>query len=258
MPSTHRNRLVTAISNAPGAAGALTIAAAAAGYRTFGTADDGLSFDVSIVDGAAWEIRTGCVYTHAGTSLSRGTLEDSSTGSAIALTSAAVLTVTMSAAFGNVLERIASGYGFSTRGLTANKTLTSATFTKITGWNTEDWDIGGGFNPTTGTFTAPIAGCYEFRAATMIQKSDGSGVEDGTRVIPRIYKNGAAYAELTRVYGGAALGFLGVSGSVQINLAEADTAELYVLYSGATGTVVASLGVETTWMQCQYVGEVRA
>jgi len=82
----------------------LTIAAAASGYRTFGASDDGLSFDVSIVDGTAWEIRTGCVYTHAGTSLARGTLEDSSTGSAITLTSAAVVTVTMSAGLGNQIE----------------------------------------------------------------------------------------------------------------------------------------------------------
>jgi len=103
MPATHRNRLVTAISNTPGASGALTIAAAAPGYRTFGAADDGLSFDVSIVDGTAWEIRTGCVYTHSGTSLSPGTLEDSSTGSAINLTSAAVVTVTMTAGMGNEL-----------------------------------------------------------------------------------------------------------------------------------------------------------
>jgi hypothetical protein len=104
MPATHRNRLVTAISNTPGSTGALTIAAAASGYRTFGAGDDGLSFDVSIVDGTAWEICTGCVYTHAGTSLARGTLEDSSTGSAITLTSAAVVTVTMSAGMGNALE----------------------------------------------------------------------------------------------------------------------------------------------------------
>lgn len=96
--STYRNKLVTAISNAPGLSGALTIAAAASGYRTFGAGDDGLSFDVSITDGTAWEIRTGCVYTHAGTSLARGTLEDSSTGSAIALSAAAVVTLALSAA----------------------------------------------------------------------------------------------------------------------------------------------------------------
>ncbi len=107
MPATHRNRLVTAISNTPGASGALTIAAAASGYRTFGAGDNGLSFDVSIVDGTSWEIRTGCVYTHSGTSLARGTLEDSSTGSAITLTSSAVVTVTMTAGFGNRLNSAA-------------------------------------------------------------------------------------------------------------------------------------------------------
>lgn len=101
--TTYRNRLVTAISNSPGAAGALTIAAAASGYRTFGAGDDGLSFDVSIVDDTAWEIRTGCIYTNSGTSLSRGTLADSSTGSAIALTSSAVVTVTAVASFADSL-----------------------------------------------------------------------------------------------------------------------------------------------------------
>lgn len=110
MAATHRNRLVTAISNAPGSSGALTISTASSGYRTFGAADDGLSFDVSIVDGTAWEIRTGCVYSNTGTSLARGTLEDSSTGSAISLTSSAVVTATMSAGRGNslgILEKAA-------------------------------------------------------------------------------------------------------------------------------------------------------
>jgi len=104
MTTTHRNRLVTTISNTPGGAGALTISTAQSGYRTFTAADDGLSFDVSIVDGTAWEIRTGCVYTHAGTSLSRGTLEDSSTGSAITLTSAAVVTDSLTAGLATNIE----------------------------------------------------------------------------------------------------------------------------------------------------------
>lgn len=124
MPATYRNRLVTAISNTPGTSGALTIAAAAPGYRTFVAADDGLSFDVSIVDGTDWEIRTGCVYTHAGTSLSRGTLEDSSTGAAIALTSAAVVTVTMSAGMGNAMEMVAQVFGRSEIAITGTSTAT--------------------------------------------------------------------------------------------------------------------------------------
>ena len=92
--STHRNRVRCAISNTPGGAGALTLSTADTGYRTLGASDDGLSFDVVITDGTAWEVRTDCTYTHSGTSLARGTLEDSSTGSAITLTSAAVVTVT--------------------------------------------------------------------------------------------------------------------------------------------------------------------
>lgn len=107
MPITHKNRLRTTISNTPGASGALTISTASSGYRTFATGDDGLTFDVVITDGTAWEVRTDCTYTHSGTSLSRGTLEDSSTGSAITLTSAAVVTVTATAGWGNAVQNAA-------------------------------------------------------------------------------------------------------------------------------------------------------
>jgi hypothetical protein len=61
---------------------------------------------VLLSDGTAWEVRTGCVYTHSGTSLARGTLEDSSTGSAISLTSATIVTVTATAGFGNRIEAL--------------------------------------------------------------------------------------------------------------------------------------------------------
>lgn len=93
MTATHKNRLKTAISAvASSGLGALTIGSANSGYRTFGASDDGLTFDgITITEGTAWEVRDGCVYTHSGTSLSRGTLMDSSTGSAVAFTSAAVV-----------------------------------------------------------------------------------------------------------------------------------------------------------------------
>lgn len=99
MPTAYKNRLVCTVSAVASAGlGAFTVSTAQSGYVTFAAGDDGLSFDVVAVEGTAWEVRTGCVYTHSGTSLSRGTLEASSTGSAIALTAAAVLTVTASAA----------------------------------------------------------------------------------------------------------------------------------------------------------------
>ena len=88
------NRAYFTISNTPGAAGDLTVSSAVAGpYRTLAAAHDGVAFDVAIVDGNAWEVRTDCTYTHAGTTLGRGTLEDSSTGSAITLTSSAVVMI---------------------------------------------------------------------------------------------------------------------------------------------------------------------
>lgn len=99
--SVYRNRYVCTISNTPGTSGALTISTAQSGFQTFQSGDNGLLFDVLIVDGTAWEVRTNCTYTHSGTSLSRGTLEASSTGSAISLTSLAVVTVTATAAASN-------------------------------------------------------------------------------------------------------------------------------------------------------------
>lgn len=108
----YRNRLVTTISAVAAAGlGAFTVGPAQSGYATFSAGDNGLTFDVSVVEGTAWEVRTGCVYTHSGTTLSRGTLESSSTGSAIAFTAAAVLTVTMAASTGDAIKALVSGEG---------------------------------------------------------------------------------------------------------------------------------------------------
>lgn len=97
--TSYKNRLLCTVSAvASSGLGAFTVSTASSGYVTFAAGDEGKSFDVVIVEGTAWEVRTGCVYTHSGTSLSRGTLEASSTGSAVAFTSAALLTVTPSAA----------------------------------------------------------------------------------------------------------------------------------------------------------------
>jgi hypothetical protein len=105
MPVTHKNRVRTTVSAVASAGlGAFTISTASSGYRSFVAGDDGKTFDVLITEGTTWEVRTGCTYTHSGTSLARGTLEDSSTGSAIAFTSAAIVTVTATAAFGNSAE----------------------------------------------------------------------------------------------------------------------------------------------------------
>ena len=105
MADTHVNRLRCTVSAvASSGLGAFTIGTASSGYRTFGASQDGQTFTVVVTEGAAWEVNTGCTYTHSGTTLARGTLADSSTGSAITFTTAAVITEVASAAFGNKTE----------------------------------------------------------------------------------------------------------------------------------------------------------
>lgn len=107
MPITHKNRVKTTVSAVASAGlGAFTISTASSGYRTFAAGDDGKSFDCLITEGTAWEVRQGCTYTHSGTSLARGTLEDSSTGSAVAFTAAAVVSVIPSAGWGAYVESL--------------------------------------------------------------------------------------------------------------------------------------------------------
>lgn len=88
------NACAFTISNTPGTSGNFTVSAADTGaVRVPGAAHDGAVCRLFIREGSAFEIRSGAIYTHSGTSMSRGTLEDSSTGSAISFTSAAIVTV---------------------------------------------------------------------------------------------------------------------------------------------------------------------
>src|SRR5512134_12472 len=70
--------------------GTLTLAGAVTGYRSFSVIGNGNTTPMAIwevdADGnpsGAWEVAAACTYTAAGTTLTRGTLLSSSTGSAI-------------------------------------------------------------------------------------------------------------------------------------------------------------------------------
>ena len=103
------NRALFSVASAPGA-GNISVGAAVSGpYRTLGAAHDGQTFDVAITDGDAWEVRAGCTYTHGTTTLTRGTLEDSSTGSAISLSASAQVMVTAVSSRENFVERLMRG-----------------------------------------------------------------------------------------------------------------------------------------------------
>lgn len=106
------NRALFTLQNAPGAAGNLMIGAAVTGpFRTLGAAQDGKTFDgVCLVEGDAWEVRNGCTYTHSTGTLTRGVLEDSSTGAPVAFTAAAqVMLIGMTAAKLARMDSLVSG-----------------------------------------------------------------------------------------------------------------------------------------------------
>lgn len=95
---THKNRVKMSVSGTPGT-GAITLGSAPSGYQSLASAYGGnATIDVLIADGTAWEVARGCTYTHIGTTLTRGTLEESSTGSVLSLTSSAVVSEILTAA----------------------------------------------------------------------------------------------------------------------------------------------------------------
>jgi hypothetical protein len=81
---------MTVTSVASAGLGTITLNAADTGYRSFATAyGANANVDIRIEEGTAWEIARDCTYTNSGTTVTRGTFGDSSTGSAVAFTSAA-------------------------------------------------------------------------------------------------------------------------------------------------------------------------
>jgi hypothetical protein len=113
MPDIHINRIKQAITGTPGT-GTVTLGAAAAGFKALGASQNAQTFSVLFSEGSAWEIATGCTYTHSGTTLTRGTLEDSSTGSRISLTSAAVARVILPASWATAKDAGGGGNDVAT------------------------------------------------------------------------------------------------------------------------------------------------
>ena len=105
--STHANMVKMTVTGTPGT-GTITLNAASSGYRSFATAyGANATVDILITEGTSWEVARNCTYTHSGTTVTRGTLESSSTGSAVSFTSAAVVSVVATADRGRVWDAAA-------------------------------------------------------------------------------------------------------------------------------------------------------
>lgn len=90
------DRVKETVSGTPGT-GAITLGGASSGYQTFaaGFDDKPAVVGYAIEDGTAWEVGKGTLNS-TGTTLTRDTLRDSSTGSFLNLTSSAVVFCTPS------------------------------------------------------------------------------------------------------------------------------------------------------------------
>lgn len=112
------------VTGTPGT-GTVTLNAATSGFQTFGAAfAANATVDVFITDGAAWEVARNCAYTHSGTTLTRGTFEASSTGAVLSLTSAAVVTLTLTAAQITDYDGLWASLGGDTISVTTTATAT--------------------------------------------------------------------------------------------------------------------------------------
>ncbi len=156
MSDIHINRVKQAVASAPGT-GIAVLGSAQTGFQALGAAQDGETVSVLWIDGADWEIATGCTYTDAATTLSRGTREDSSTGARLSLTSAAVMAVITPASRGTAWDAAAVDAAAAAAAVAALATVaTSGDYADLTG------------KPTLGTAATTDASAY----ATAAQGTD--------------------------------------------------------------------------------------
>lgn len=161
--STQANRVKMTVSGTPGT-GTITLGSASSGYQSFASAyGANATVDVMILDGTAWEVARDCTYTHSGTTLSRGTLEASSTGSAISLTSSAIVSVVATAYRGRTWD--AAALTTQVAGTDADTSMAVNTLYSVdmSAWATADR-----------TYTLPATAAVGDRVGVLVTAGDAS------------------------------------------------------------------------------------
>jgi hypothetical protein len=264
--STHANMVkMTVTSVASAGVGTITLNAASSGYQSLGTAYGGnATVDILITEGTAWEVARNCAYTHSGTTVTRGTLEDSSTGSAVAFTSAAVVSVVATAGAANAAETVltyadrAASYGFFVRNDGANTQTTSDA-----GWRvlhggtggallTAEWNVGAVWSAdANGKATLP-------EGRWLIGGSAGvDSLTTAERLLVGVLKNGEATPSrlLARCGAPNATATVCLSGSTAVESDGDDYFQL-ALYTDGAGTHVTALTAGFIYFWAQYLGPI--
>lgn len=232
-----KNRVGMSVSGTPGT-GTITLASAESGYQSFSTAyGANANVDILIQDGTAWEVARDCTYTHSGTTVTRGTLEASSTGSALSLTSSAKVYVVASAARLTEYEKMVdSGFVSVTNTDGVAQTFTVNADTKVTtALGTELSDPNGWWDHVNKKFQPTRAGKYLI--LFHCQMSSGTTVAQAM-----IYKNGSSFqggpvvkapSDSTGWISGELAAVVSMNGST-------DYLELYMYTAPSGGTTTAS------------------
>jgi len=183
-----KNRVGMSVSGTPGT-GTITLASAESGYQSFATAyGANANVDVLVIDGSAWEVARDCAYTHSGTTLSRGTFEASSTGSALSLTSAAkVYVVTSAARLVEFEKMVDSGLVFVHNATGVAQTFTNDAETKVnsSALNVEEADSNAWWDHGNSKFQPTRSGKYLI--LFHCQMASGTTIAQAT-----LYKNGTS------------------------------------------------------------------
>ena len=140
------------------------------------------------------------------------------------VTTAALATLTTDVA---ALDAIGNCYVLATR-ITSTQSITTGT-TPILQFNSETTDLGGNYNPSTYTFTAPVTGVYIIAASIPLIPNTAPAA--GFLLSLLVYKNTASYMTLgtfltdTTVVA-AAVSSVFMSGSTVLRLTASDTIDL--------------------------------
>lgn len=243
---TSLNRRWFNVASAPGS-GDIAVSTALTGYLGLGSAQNGLTFDgVTFLDGSAWEVRNGCTYTHGTTTLSRGTLEESSTGSAISLSSSTTVMLSVSAGTLTLLsQQLDRSYTYVRGDGTTTQTLTAGANTKIAAVlasvvdNSKSW-----WDTTNKQFLPTRAGLYLVSA--------GAQIDSGNSTLQcSIFKNGASVG--SGAYGASASSQVAVVNTVVNFNGSTDYADLRV-YTDGSGISVGGGGFTNNYFIATYLG----
>lgn len=259
---THKNRV--GVATATTGTGTLTLGAAESGYQGLAAGDNGKYFDIVIEDGAAWEVARNCLYTHSGTTLTRGTLEESSTGSALNLTGSAKVYGIVSAAALNEGQTVlteaqrSQNTGFFVRNDGTNtQTITDSAWVALVAGasgclRTAEWNVGSIWSDdANGRVTLP-AGRW------LIGGSAGADLVLSTqRLLVGVAKNGEATPSrlLARCGAPAAAATVCLSGSTIVESNGTDYFQLKMYLDGA-GTHVTALTAGFVYFWAEYKGPV--